>query len=170
MVLFADDTNLLITGADEEDLQYKIKNVMRELNTWFEENKLIINFEKTFAMSFQSVQMRVPIRPQIRINKVEITYKPELKFLGIYITENLKWGTHARLLRVKLSKVIYIIRTLKETLSSYMIRNIYFSNFESCLLWYGIILWGGDKECDKLFKLQKKVLRIIRGVNNRTSC
>jgi hypothetical protein len=49
-----------------------------------------------------------------------------------------------------------------------MIRNIYFSNFESCLR-YGIILWGGDK-CDKLFKLQKKVLRIISGVNNRTSC
>jgi hypothetical protein len=87
MVLFADNTNLLITGADEEDLQYKIKNVMRELNTWFEENKLIINFEKTFAMSFHPIQMRVPIRPQIRFNKVEITYKPELKFLGIYITE-----------------------------------------------------------------------------------
>jgi hypothetical protein len=69
MVLFADDTNLLMTGADEEDLQYKIKNVMRELNTWFEENKLIINFEKTFAMSFHPIQMRVPIRPQIRFKR-----------------------------------------------------------------------------------------------------
>jgi hypothetical protein len=57
MVLFADDTNLLITGADEEDLQYKIKNVMKELNTWFEENKLIIYFGKTFAMSFHPIQM-----------------------------------------------------------------------------------------------------------------
>jgi hypothetical protein len=41
------------------------------------------------------------------------------------------------------------------------------SKFESCLR-YSIILWGGDNESDELFKLQKKVLRIISGVNNRT--
>jgi hypothetical protein len=62
-----------------------------------------------------------------------------------------------------------MIKTLKETISPYMIRSIYFSNFESCL-WYIIILWGGDNDCDKLFKLQKKVLRVISGVNNRMSC
>jgi hypothetical protein len=38
-----------------------------------------------------------------------------------------------------------------------VIRNIYFSNFESCL-GYGIILWGGDNESNKIFKLQNKVL------------
>jgi hypothetical protein len=62
-----------------------------------------------------------------------------------------------------------MIKTLKETMSPYMMRNIYFSNFESCLR-YGIILWGGDNDCDKLFELQKKVLQIISGVNDRTSC
>jgi hypothetical protein len=31
LVLFADDTNLLITGKDEFDLQNKVINVMREL-------------------------------------------------------------------------------------------------------------------------------------------
>jgi hypothetical protein len=73
------------------------------------------------------------------------------------------------ILRAKLCKVVCMIKTLKETMSPYMIRNIYFSNFESCLQ-YGIILWGGHNDCDKLFKLQKKVLQIISGVNNRTSC
>jgi hypothetical protein len=36
MVLFADDTNLLITGKDESDLQYKIINVMKQLEIWFQ--------------------------------------------------------------------------------------------------------------------------------------
>jgi hypothetical protein len=50
-----------------------------------------------------------------------------------------------------------------------MIRNIYYSNFHSCLM-YGIILWGGDNESKTIFKLQKKALRIISDVSNRTSC
>jgi hypothetical protein len=36
MVLFADDTNLLIIGKDEFDLQRKIINVMKELEIWFQ--------------------------------------------------------------------------------------------------------------------------------------
>jgi hypothetical protein len=35
IVLFVDDTNLLITGKDEFDLQCKIKNVMKGLEIWF---------------------------------------------------------------------------------------------------------------------------------------
>jgi hypothetical protein len=46
----------------------------------------------------------------------------ELRYLGIYIPENLKLGYHDRLLREKLCKVVYMMETLKET----MIRNIYY--------------------------------------------
>jgi hypothetical protein len=46
-----------------------------------------------------------------------------------------------------------MMEILKETLSPYMIRNIYYLNFHSCLR-YGIILLGGDSESNKIFKLQ----------------
>jgi hypothetical protein len=36
MLSFADDTNLLINGKDEFDLQHKIINVMKELEIWFQ--------------------------------------------------------------------------------------------------------------------------------------
>jgi hypothetical protein len=52
MVLCADDTNLLITGKDEFELQHKIINVMKGLEIWFQKNNLIINTEKTIAMTF----------------------------------------------------------------------------------------------------------------------
>jgi hypothetical protein len=35
---------------------------------------------------------------------------------------------------------------------------------------YGIILWGGDKKIKIFLNLQKRVLHIISGVRNRTSC
>jgi hypothetical protein len=59
------------------------------------------------------------------------------------------------------------MKILKETLSPYIY--IYYSSFHSCLR-YGIILWGGDSEGNKIFKLQKKVFRIISGVSYHMSC
>jgi hypothetical protein len=35
---------------------------------------------------------------------------------------------------------------------------------------YYTVLWGGDNESNNIFKLQKKVLRIISGVSNHMSC
>jgi hypothetical protein len=51
LVLFADDTNLLIIEKKESALQYKIKYVKKESGTWFHRNNFIINTEKTNAMS-----------------------------------------------------------------------------------------------------------------------
>jgi hypothetical protein len=50
--------------------------------------------------------MRVLLRPQIMFKNIDLIYQSELSFLGVYITENQKWGTHAWLLRSKLCKVV----------------------------------------------------------------
>jgi hypothetical protein len=50
-----------------------------------------------------------------------------------------------------------------------MIRLIYHSYFQSRLK-YGIIFWGAVKDSIKVFRIQKKVIRLIAGVNRRTSC
>jgi hypothetical protein len=157
VVLFADDTSLLITGKDECFLQQKITKVMREVETWFRRNNLIINTEKTRAMSFHSKQMRLPLRPKVIFKNLEIVYKSELRFLGLCITENLKWDAHTRALSSKLCKVVYIIKLLKEIISSYMIKCIYYSKFWSCLK-YGIIFWGGSSESMSIFKLRERVI------------
>jgi len=52
---------------------------------------------------------------------MDITYKSELRFLGIYTTKNLKWYTLVQLLSPKLSKVFHIIKSLNEVMSPYMI-------------------------------------------------
>jgi hypothetical protein len=72
LVLFADYTNLLIIWKDEFDLQHKIINVMRDM-------------KKTILYT----EIRVPSRPQIIFKNINISYQSELRFLGIYIMENL---------------------------------------------------------------------------------
>jgi hypothetical protein len=54
-------------------------------------------------------------------------------------------------------------------MSPNMIKIVYFLNFESSMR-NGIILWGGDRVKDTVFKLQNRVLRIIYGLSSRKSC
>jgi len=67
---------------------------------------------------------------------------PEVKFLGMCITENLSWQAHICSLCHRLGKTFFIIKSVKNILSSYVLWNIYFIYFHSQLR-YGIILWGG---------------------------
>jgi hypothetical protein len=107
-------------------------------------------------MSFCLCQSKPPYTPNILLQNTEITYTSEVKFLGMYITENLSWRAHIRSLCHNLSRTYYIIKPLKNTLSTHMLWNIYYAHFQSRLR-YGIILWGGTKESIKILRIQKNV-------------
>ena len=46
---------------------------------------------------------------------------------------------------------------------------IYFSYFHS-ILSYGIIFWGNSSYSSNIFKIQKRIIRIITNARNRDSC
>jgi len=72
VVLYANDTNLLITDKDESALPHKIKNIMKE--TSFHKNNITINVDETTAMSFPTIQNRLPVRPQNGLKNMNIAY------------------------------------------------------------------------------------------------
>ena len=61
-----------------------------------------------------------------------------------------------------------MISFLKNVTSPHVLRTMYFASFHAYLR-YGLTLWGGDPENKRIFRLQKKVLRIIGGTGRRTS-
>ena len=76
---------------DEKFRQHKVNEVMKKLEYWFQKNNLMINNGKTVAMSYNTKQSRFPVRPKITYRNTDITYNSDTKFLGIHITEDLKW-------------------------------------------------------------------------------
>jgi hypothetical protein len=54
LVLFADDTNLLIIERDEDILQHKVNEFMKKLEYWLQKNNLMINDGKRVAISFHT--------------------------------------------------------------------------------------------------------------------
>jgi hypothetical protein len=45
MVLFADDINVLVIDMDKEVVQQKLNKLLKQLETWFKVNNLIINIK-----------------------------------------------------------------------------------------------------------------------------
>jgi hypothetical protein len=74
IVLFVDDTNILVSGDNVTKLQYKISNVLDESQTWFELKNLVVNAEEARAMSFHNLQSKKPMSPHIFEGR-DIQYK-----------------------------------------------------------------------------------------------
>ena len=170
VVLFADDTNILFTDNSLSSLNIKIKKVIDQLESWFNVNQLFVNTDKTKVLFFHGKGSTSRNRPVIRLFNRELVYSSSVKFLGIDISENLSWLNHTQYICLKLSKALYLIKSLRNSVSLQVLRNVYFTKFES-IFKYGIMFWGGGgKEIDTVFKVQKKCIRAIMGVDNRASC
>jgi hypothetical protein len=119
-------------------LHHKSKAIMKK-NTGFKK-KLFYNKCKEDCCNVNAQQNRSPTWPTVAFRNINIHYKLESRFMGIIITENLKLNAHVCSLSLNLSKVCYLIKLLKEITSSWMIRGIYYSEFQS-LSRHGIIFW-----------------------------
>jgi hypothetical protein len=65
VVLFADDTNILVKEKNKNALQDKMDKVMIQLEVWFSTNNMVINSDKTKAMYFQLVGASHGILPHV---------------------------------------------------------------------------------------------------------
>ncbi len=66
-------------------------------------------------------------------------------------------------LRKKISRSNYIINKLKNTLPQSSLITLY-QTMVQCHLNYGIEIWGSGSNVDKIYKLQKKTIRVINNV------
>jgi hypothetical protein len=89
VVLLADDTNILLTDNTLGSLNEKVIKVTELLESWFYENQLKINTDKTKVLFFHGRGPAPMYRPVICLNKRELLYSAAVKFLGIDISDNL---------------------------------------------------------------------------------
>jgi hypothetical protein len=81
----------------------------------------------------------------------------------------LSWKSHVDMTVPKLSATCYTIRALKPLMSQDILEMIYYSCFHP-IMSYGIIFWGNSPYSNNMFRLQKRIIRIIMGINSRHSC
>jgi hypothetical protein len=69
----------------------------------------------------------------------------------------------------KLNTAAFVIISLKQLLNLETLKKAYFS-FAHSILSDGIIFWGSSSYSKIIFRIQKRIIRIIMNVDSRTSC
>jgi hypothetical protein len=121
---------------------------------------LSFNLDKTFFIHFKTRNTPY-MNITITDNHNTVTNMNRIKFLGLTIENNLCWRTHLDLLLLTVSKVFFAIRTMSQEILL-MVYHAYF-HFVLC---YGIIFWGNSPHNIEVFRLQKRVIRIIYSIKN----
>jgi hypothetical protein len=91
------------------------------------------------------------------------------EFLGVTLDNTLSWRTHIDTIIPKLSSACFSLRVVKPFLSLDSLKMVYYSYFHSVMT-YGLIFWGNSHHSNIIFRLQKRIIRIIVGIRGRDSC
>lgn len=118
-------------------------------------NNLNLNVEKSSVMQFFSTESF-----EVSFENQRLPISHDSKFLGVVVDFQLKWASHINVLAKKLSKALFSLRSLRNSVDGATLRTSYFAYFHS-LMSYGIIFWGGHSSANKIFKLQKRAIRLL---------
>ena len=169
VVMFADDTNLLGNSTDEEDLRIKMSATVETSNTWMSGNKLLLNQDKTVFINFSLSHAANDQSTLIKCNGKSLEQKLSHKFLGVEIDNTLTWNHHIDNVCNKISKLCFALRQLKGFVNVFVLKNFYFAQIHSVIS-YCLICWGSVSATQRVFKMQKRAVRILANVNSRTTC
>jgi len=84
MVLFADDTRIIITYTNRRDFNVNANQTFQDINTWFKVNLLTLNLNKTQYLEFRTKNY-YNVNAQIKYDQECLTSASEIKFLGLTI-------------------------------------------------------------------------------------
>jgi Reverse transcriptase (RNA-dependent DNA polymerase) len=164
-ILFADDTNLLLSDVDCNSLIAKLNPELIKLSSWFCANKLTLNVTKTNYMLFGVKRTHnVGINFKVVIDGKIIDRVSTVKFLGVQLDDDLNWKAHVDYISLKIAKSLGAMNRVKYILNNVALRTLYNSLIHPYLS-YCIILWGGASitAVDKALKMQKRAIRLISG-------
>ena len=162
--LFADDTNLIMSGSDAKQLEMDINNELANVDNWMRKNKLSINFSKVKYMLISRKKEKFQFK--IFINNNEISKNDLIKYFGVLLNNKLTWHYHIAKVRTKVVKGIWAIARLRSLVSTKMLLNIYCTMIFSHLI-YCNLAWGSAAKTvlTPLHIFQKIAARLITNQN-----
>ena len=167
-VLFVDDTSIIVTNPNPTNFENSVNKIFQHINEWFRTNLLSVSLDKTHYMQFVIKNSSLIDFNIMRGNK-KIVNICNTKFLGLTLDNTLSWKTHIDTIIPKLSSASFAMRLVKPFLSQDSLRMVYYSYFHS-IMTYGLIFWGNSHYSSIIFRLQKRIIRIIVGIKGRDSC
>jgi len=88
ILLYADDTGIIVTSPNLENFEAKIDNIFGDINNWFKANQLTLKYNKTNYLQFNMKNSwEYDVRPNYQGNCIKSS--SNTKFLGLTIDDSL---------------------------------------------------------------------------------
>lgn len=170
LTLFADDSTILFTNSNLNDIQSDINDTLTTVVTWLNNNNLEINIDKTKFMYFR-LKHNDTANLDIDYNGQKVEETNMTRFLGINIDNKLGWKYHIEVVCKRLHQAAYALYQMRKVVSENTMLTAYHGHAAS-ILRYGIIFWGySTKELNsKALLAQKRCIRAICGLKKTQSC
>ena len=167
-ILFADNSNLFISGNDADLIMRTLNTELKEISLWLNANKLSLNIKKTHFMIFSSKNKPQP-NMNINIDGEVINETSKTKFRGVIIDNKLSWKDHILYISGKLARGTCVILKARKYLMKEALISLYYSFVYPHLIYCNHV-WGlaCKTYMNTLFLLQKRIIKIIAGVNRRS--
>lgn len=178
IICYADDTVLLVRADNWRNALMTAEDGLCSISRWLDSNLLTLNLEKTKFIKFTTKSINMTGTEKLLIHSANcesvghiscncnthITCTDSVKYLGIFIDQNLKWKIHTNYLNEKIRKTIHKFKQLSYIIDLKWLRIIYQSLVES-LIGFGILAWGAAYKTalTQLQVTQKWILRVILG-------
>ena len=156
-----------IASKNLHELSTVINNELNGIIKWLNANRLSLNIDKTNFMIFRPKGKNEEC-PTIHINGSSILEVGNAKFLGVIIDNKLNWLGHIKCISRKIAKGTGIIIKARKSFESEILLHLYNALILPHIS-YCVHIWGttASVHLHRLHVLQKKIVRIICGVNQR---
>ena len=163
-LLFADDSNLFISGSDLNEMFDTMNSEMVKTMEWLQVNRLSLNLKKTHFIIFRKKRSKIKVDQDLIINNVKISRTDKSKFLGVIVDEFLSFQQHIKYIKGKVARGLGILYKTKKYLHQKTLVQLY-NAFVYPYLNYCIPVWGNTCKTylDPLVKIQKRAVRIVKG-------
>lgn len=172
-IIYADDTSLLFTGTNIDDLTKADNKTLVNFLKWSCHNSLHINSSKTKAVPFRAKGMACSYTQKLLLNNFIIELSESAKTLGVIFHQRMFWDFYTEQLCIKLRKALGVLRRCQSFLpvpqKLVIFNTLFCSHLRYCQLVWLLELKKQTKQ--KLYKLKNCALRAVAnlGYQDNTS-
>ena len=118
---------------------------------------------------FRHKQKSINFNLKLKLNGKKLYPSNCIKYLGIFLDENMNWKKHISTLSSKLRRANGALAKLRHFVPTKTLTSVYYAIFNSHLN-YASQIWGQHQNSttNRIFTLQKSAIRIISNVPRRT--
>ena len=165
---YADDTQLLVSGKNRQEVKKKLEDVIARAQEWFGKNSLLLNPTKTEIMMVgkKCASKNITIDVKEGNNIVPLKLSTHIKILGVVLDEDINWKRQVNQVR---GRATNIIRNLARTggCLPQRSRRILYDSLVAPHFSYADVVWDGclKAQQQQLQRTHNFAARMITGAN-----